>query len=163
MIQILMYCFTSRLFADKIYALLTAAFYGFCTGTISNVLYIRMYTMLTLFTVLFAFLIYMLSYSDNNWIYPAIFIVSVCGFLTQYYFYVYAFFVSAIFCIIQLFKKKISVILKYALTVFSAIATAIWYNPYTLKHIFSGYRGKEALTNFTDMVFLKIFMVISQN
>lgn len=74
------------------------------------------------------------------------------GFLTHYYFAVFAFFVAAFTSLYLFFRKstrKTSYI--YALSVIGSLVLAVLSYPASLRHIFRGYRGTEAMGAFFDM------------
>ena len=74
------------------------------------------------------------------------------GFLTHYYFAVFAFFVAAFTSLFLFFRKstrKTSYI--YALSVIGSLVLAVLSYPSCLRHIFRGYRGTEAMGAFFDM------------
>lgn len=74
------------------------------------------------------------------------------GFLTHYYFAVFAFFVAAFTSLYLFFRKstrKTSYI--YALSVIGSLVLAVLSYPSCLRHIFRGYRGTEAMGAFFDM------------
>lgn len=133
----------------------TLAIFGLSPGFVSIVIFIRMYTMLTFlcFAVLY---IAMKSFADNEWnwkkCFIPTFIVSCFGFLTHYYFIVFAFFVAAYTCLYLFFHKETRIkACIYGGSVSAGILAAIAYYPVCLSHIFSGYRGTEATEAFVDM------------
>lgn len=92
-------------------------FYGLSMGTISMVIFQRMYMMLTFFIL--SYFYYNLKIYKNNFIFDKkdlikLGFIVVLGFLTQYFFAVYAIFVFLIM-VIEMFIKKVDTktILKY--------------------------------------------------
>ena len=74
------------------------------------------------------------------------------GFLTHYYFAVFAFFVAAFTSLFLFFRRstrKTSYV--YALSVIGSLVLAVLSYPSSLRHIFRGYRGTEAMGAFFDM------------
>ena len=72
--------------------------------------------------------------------------VSVCGFLTQYYFAVFAFFVAAAFILKQLVHGNLRKTLLFFLTEAVSAVCGIALFPASLKHLFEGDKGKETIS-----------------
>ena len=132
-------------------ALLVCAAYGFSAGCVSNAVYIRMYVMVTFFVLLFT-LLHACIYERRKYkvFFTLIALTTFLGTLTHYYFYVFAFFVSAFFCLYALFKKKWKALLGYVISMFGGIGASILVFPSALEHVFSGYRGTEAVDNLAN-------------
>lgn len=142
-------CFVFK--EKKEWALLVCAAYGFSAGCTSNAVYIRMYVMVTFFVLMFT-LLHTLLYEQEKYrlYFPLIALTTVLGTLTHYYFYVFAFFVSAFFCIYLLIGKKWKELCGYVVSMFGSIGISILIFPAALKHIFVGYRGTEAVDNLAS-------------
>lgn len=90
-------------------------FYGLSMGTISMVIYQRMYMLLNLFIMLYFYL--SLKLYKNDFVIDKKFniqlgITTILGFLTQYFFAIYAFFIFAIMLVLMIRKKKDKTIIK---------------------------------------------------
>lgn len=72
------------------------------------------------------------------------------GFLTQYYYIIFHFFLGAGFCLLFLKNKKMKELLAYFITCAAGLGLAICYYPSSLAHIFRGYRGTEAVSEFSN-------------
>ena len=86
----------------------TLIFYGLSMGTISMVIYQRMYMLLTLFIMLYFYLSLKLYKNDfvmDRKLTIQLGVTTILGFLTQYFFVFYAFFIFAIM-LVQIIKKK---------------------------------------------------------
>ena len=135
----------------KEWALLVCGFYGFSAGCVSNAVYLRMYVMLTFFVMLFSFLHVKLYETEKYKVYfSLIALVTIGGSLTQYYFYIFAFFVSAFFCFYLLAEKKWKALCTYVVAMFGGIGISILFYPSAISHIFQGYRGTEAVDNLVS-------------
>ena len=162
--QIILYLLGENLLQNKWKALIPVILYGFSAGAISSVLYIRMYMMLTFWAVLFVYLLSLLWQDpERKLLYLGRFITMFLGLLTQYYFIIFAFFVSVSYFLAQIARKNLKTTALYVVTIFSAMCANILYYPAILQHIFGGYRGREALSNlvtqkfFTEIIgYLKI-------
>lgn len=151
LIILLMYFFYTKAFGDKTEALIVCGIFGFSVGAISNFAFVRMYMMLTFLTLLDGFFHILYSKTKKQTYLFLIYICTVLGCLTHYYFVVVAFFVSLCMCIGNLIKKEWKVILKYAIIRFAGIGTMILLFPACLEHIFFGYRGKGAINSAKSM------------
>ena len=136
------------------------ALFGFSPAIISGITFIRMYMLLTS-ECMALILLHMNMLTDiknrsslSRFVKYLIQIAVTVyiGFLTHYYFAVFAFFVAAFTTLYLFFSKntrKTSYI--YAITVIGSLLTAVLSYPASLRHIFRGYRGTEAMGAFFDM------------
>ena len=136
------------------------ALFGFSPAIISGITFIRMYMLLTSECMALILLhMNMLADIKNNSSLSRfvkyliqIAVTVYIGFLTHYYFAVFAFFVAAFTTLYLFFSKntrKTSYI--YAITVIAGLLSAVLSYPASLRHIFRGYRGTEAMGAFFDM------------
>lgn len=151
--QVILLRISDKLFSNKWLTILPCILYGFSWGAINTVIYIRMYMMLTFFCVL-SFYIHLLlfehynTYKNLNKNYLlSIFIVTVLGFLTQYYYVIFAFFLSGFYYLWLYKNTEIKIAIKYATIVIGGIITGILIFPAFLQQLFRGYRGTEAARN----------------
>ena len=136
------------------------ALFGFSPAIISGITFIRMYMLLTS-ECMALILLHMNMLTDiknsSSLSRFAKYLIQIAvtvyiGFLTHYYFAVFAFFVSAFTTLYLFFSKntrKTSYI--YAITVIAGLLSAVLSYPASLRHIFRGYRGTEAMGAFFDM------------
>lgn len=139
--------------------LITMALFGFSPAIYSGVTFIRMYMMLT-FLCLLSFLIHLKALEKDEVISAKFLIYMVAttylGFLTHYYFIVFLFFEAAYMSLYLLFKqKKIKASFIYGGCVTGGLLLAVISYPASLRHIFRGYRGTEAIGSFFDLGNLK--------
>lgn len=124
------------------------AVYAMSCGLMTTVLYIRMYALMTLM-VLCCCMIHLKIFSEDfrfcskNLLLLAFSVVG--GYMTHYYFIIYALGVAAVFSVVMIFRRKWKAFLRYflCLTASAAFGLCIW--PFAIKHVFSGYRGNEAM------------------
>lgn len=131
--------------------LLTCLFWGFGSAVISGVMFIRMYQWLTVFVLLCLWLhlraMKMGDFSVKHFLMP-LSITVFLGFLTQYYYIIFHIFLGAGFCLILLKHKRMRELFAYAVACAIGLGGAILYYPSSLAHIFRGYRGTEAVSEF---------------
>ncbi len=138
----------------RVLAFFTCLFWGFSGAVISGVLFIRMYQWLTLF-VLLCMALHLRALKKNDFgavhfLLP-LGVTVFLGFLTQYYYIIFHFFLGAGICLYFLRKKRIKELFSYGITCCLGLAGAILYYPASLSHIFRGYRGTEAVSEFSDV------------
>lgn len=132
---------------------LTCLSWGFSSAVISGVMFIRMYQWLTLFVLLCLALhlraIKKQDYRIRTFLLPLAVTVFL-GFMTQYYYIIFHFFLGLAFSLYLLKGKKIKEMFAYAAACAAGLLGAILYYPASLSHIFRGYRGTEAVSEFSD-------------
>lgn len=134
--------------------LLVCGFWGFSCAVISGVMFIRMYQWLTVFVLLCLWLhlraVSKQDFGIKRFLLPLAFTVFL-GFMTQYYYIIFHIFLGAGFCILLLKHRKIKEMLAYAAACAVGLGSAVFYYPSSLAHIFRGYRGTEAVSEFGDV------------
>lgn len=144
----------------KIVSLMAAVALCILPSALTNAMLIRMYCMLTAWAMLYVLLSYLVMQENiNKWfklcVYIGLSVTTAFGFLTQYYFAVFAVGFTAfysIFCIIKRKWKEMGVyIVSMILSV--GIATKLWEE--WIDQIFYRYCGEEVLSQAAD--FSKIF------
>ncbi len=139
--------------SGRMLAFLTCLGWGFSCGVISGVMFIRMYQWLTLFILLCTALhlraVIRQDFRIRSFLLPLALTVFL-GFLTQYYYIIFHFFMGVGFCIYLLSKKKVKTLFAYGISCGAGLAAALVYYPAALSHIFRGYRGTEAVSEFGD-------------
>lgn len=127
-------------------------------GAISNVMFIRMYCLMTLEIVLCIFLhLKMNKYSELNRL-PVICCIlggglAFVGFMTHYFFLVFLFFIEAAFFLSRLkgFKNNVFGLLKYYGSILLCGILGIVFYPSCLGHVNSGYRGVQVKSYLFDL------------
>lgn len=130
---------------------LVCLFWGFGSAVISGVMFIRMYQWLTMFVLLCLWLhlraIKCEDFGIKRFLLPLAVTVFL-GFMTQYYYIIFHVFLGAGFCILLLKHKRFKELFSYAAACAAGLLSAILYYPACLSHIFRGYRGTEAVSEF---------------
>lgn len=94
-----LYKLAELLFSSRLCAVAAVLIYGLSTIGLSTMLMIRMYMLLTLFTVLLAYLIARLDKTGDKKLYLPLAFTIFAGLMTQYYFVFYAFFLCGFYVI----------------------------------------------------------------
>lgn len=139
-----------ELLAKEAIIIPTIIFYGLSMGTISMVLYQRMYMLLTFFILLYFFSslqIYFNKFEIDKKTKIKLGIITVLGFLTQYYFAVYAFFIFVIMTVKIIKDKKYKVLKEYIIMhVIYAVIGVLIFVP-CISHLLFTDRGITNLSN----------------
>lgn len=141
--------------------LLVTAFYGLSPAAMSGVVFIRMYEMLTMFVLLCAILHVQAiqRIGTKKWVRLPVgsclvpmAAVTYLGFLTQYYYFIFLFYLGAAFCLWLLWRERnIWNCVRYALSQGTAFVLAYLTYPSCLGQMFRGQRGAQATENFFDL------------
>jgi len=155
---ILMFIVADRYFHNKWMAFLSVALLGFSQGFLSCAVYFRMYAMFTFFVMAaFAVQLHLMDTDfemkgKSRWLLVA---TTVLGFYTHYYFILFLGGMVLLNLLSFIRRRQFNVLVQYLNTmVFSGlISLLIW--PFSLYHIFFGYRGREAVTKLAAHGFVK--------
>lgn len=125
---------------SKLAGILCVLFNTFTMGTLSMMVFMRMYTMLAMFAVVLAYLnakiYYIKDCRDNLSTYIELIIITLLGALTHHYFLPYAFIITAIMCICWLIKRDRKTLIKYSICMLLGAGLSILLFPATLDHMF---------------------------
>lgn len=149
-------------------SLLVCFFYGFTPAAMSSIVFIRMYALLTVFVYLCAILhmsvvekdreaLELLSeeqravkLSFGKFLLPLM-VVTYLGFLTQYYYFIFLFFMAFAFCVYLLWRdRNLWNCIRYGISQAAAFVLAYLTYPSCLGQMFRGQRGAQATSNFFD-------------
>lgn len=118
--------------------------YGLSMGAISMAVFLRMYAMLTFFITLYFYITLKIIKNDyiiTKFTATSLIITTVLGFLTQYYFCIFALPVFLLMVVRMLNLKKIKETVKYSIFhVISALIGLLLF-PSAIDHIFNSSRG----------------------
>lgn len=139
-------------------ALAVMMFYGLTPAAISGVVFIRMYELLTMFVLLCAILhvnevcgLQKEKLSFVNFLLPLM-VVTYLGFLTQYYYFIFLFYMGVGFCAYRLWHdRNLWNCLRYGVSQMTAFLLAYLTYPSCLGQMFRGQRGAQATENFLDL------------
>lgn len=171
LIILLLYKFSILLTKNKNIAYITSLFWAINPGIMSDMIFIRMYVMTMFFCLLIAYvhLKHFHNFTTKNFkLYLLLFLVSLAGFLTHYYFIVFTFFICALFVLVLLYRKQFRELLIYIGTYILTIVSALTIFPSIYYHIFGGgVRGEESMENFKNtegyFQFVKYFWKLISN
>ena len=162
-----LYALLGKLTSNPVRILILAA-WTLNPMTISCVMFIRMYMLLTFFIFMCAYLYVsmILAIKDDENNLPSykklilgclpIMLVSFLGFLMQYYYFIFFFFMGAGFTIwlfirFGLNKETFLKAILHVVMCAVSLGCAVLVYPSSASHILRGYRGKEAMTEFASV------------
>ncbi len=153
---LLLYRMVSRHLGGQRVALAVTAAYGLSNGIMTSAMYLRMYALLTLMTVLYCYVHLEIAAGDfcikgkKRWMLIG---ATLGGFLTHYYFVLYAIGIAAVYVVWMGSRKKWKSLLQYILTLACTAVGGLCIWPFALKHVFQGYRGQASLNVITSGLF----------
>ena len=150
--SVFIFLIAKKLFKNNKKTLLTLLFTGLCLGALDMSAYIRMYELANLF-VLISTYIHMNLYEKKNLEFKdlvTVLIVTILSSLTHYYTLIYIGVLFIIFVMKYTKNKEYKNLIKYIATFVIAAGISLAIFPYSLNHIFNGYRGVGATGSFID-------------
>lgn len=163
-ITIFMYLILRKLFAKSENSQIKSAFLALISSltlaSINNAIYIRMYALSSLNILITTYLhLKLAEKKGNNYkLLVAIGISALVGSLTHYYYLFYLAMLFIMFVIKYLKEKEYKELAKYIITMIIAGILSLIIFPYSIKHMFFGYRGKGAINSLLNIseFFIKI-------
>lgn len=163
---ICLYVVAKKIIKNCYIALIPVILWGFSTQTVSYTILIRMYMMFAMF-VMMNVLVHSSYLQDNNeWTrkrYAVLILVNIGGFLTQYYYYIFAFFLSLFTVGIMSFRRQWKQLVIYSSVMLISVAAAIFIFPGIINTFLTN-RGAEAVNNLmSDKSWLDGFVQYWEN
>ena len=165
-----LYFLGKELFGSPVYGLLAGLIYGVSFGGLNTVVFVRMYMLMTLFTV-FHILVY-LKYLEKEQVSVkgCLFLgLTLIGGVLSHYYFIFVAFCAAVWYTLKFIKNKnYKLLTAYLITMASATILALLIWPTMVSHLFSGGRGKEAQSNFLSLTgylgdLKELFMVLNND
>ena len=157
--NIMLYLIGIEIFKSKKYSLLLCLLNGLSIATIEIVMYVRMYQLLILETLMLIY--WHLKNKDKalnikNLI--LLYFILVAGGLTHYYFFIFMATLFIMYIIENIIKKNYKNILEYIITYILSALTIVLIFPYCINHMFFSYRGTAVISNANNFS-LQIFLI----
>lgn len=151
--SVLLYCITNKIFKNKVYGLLLILVNSLFIVGLETTVFIRMYALNTLNLLIISYL-HILYYDKEELNRKQLLLMSIfiiIGSLTHYYYFVFLFVLYVMYMVSYLRKKNLKSAIKYtAMMTLSAVISLVIF-PYSLQHIFMGYRGNGAFSNLENL------------
>ena len=149
--QIFLYLLNKRLLRSQWAALLACCVWGCSIGNVNLTLFVRMYSMLTMFVVMMLYFHVKLIAEDRSnkakWkLLLPLYVVTLAGSMTQYLFLVAAFLIAVCFCLRYLIQRRWLDFLRYGCTMLGSVLTFFLIYPPAIRQMLAE-NGKEH-TNF---------------
>ena len=130
-------------------ALAVTASYGLSCGMLTTAMYLRMYALMTLMVVCCC-AVHLRIFAEDFHIRRRTGVLLVLtvlgGYMTHYYFVLYAIGLAIVHTVVMAVRKNWSSLLRYLLLLILAAVIGICIWPFSIKHVFHGYRGNEAMS-----------------
>lgn len=151
-ITIFMYFIAQKIFKSKEKAIAVTFVSSITLASITNAIYIRMYALSTLNILITTFLHMKLLDKEeiDKRILVAIGVSALVGSLTHYYYLFYLAMLYIIFAINYIKEKKFKQLIFYTITMAIAGIASLAIFPYSINHMFFGYRGQGVISNLTN-------------
>lgn len=153
--NIFIYLICKKLFKNPIHAIIVCIINGFTLIALDSAIYIRMYELCNLNILAITYL-HIRIFNKENLTVKDLIPISIClmiGGLTHYYYFVYVVVLYLIYVIKCIKSKKYKNLIKYTVFVTLSAITYLIIFPYSISHIFFGYRG---INNNNDIgIFVK--------
>ena len=135
------------LFADKEPRIAVCILYACGMAGIATLLLIRMYAMLTFFCMA-ALYLHMKKKKTGRWKYQnkLLVLVTVCGFLTQYYFVIFMLFLAGV-TVVYLWRTEKKSLLYYIRTMGISAVLGLCIFPFSVSDVLYSERGVESVQN----------------
>ncbi|MFI3200889.1 MAG: hypothetical protein R3Y54_05070, partial [Eubacteriales bacterium] len=131
----------------------------FCStyGMVNGMIFIRMYVMLTLFTVLLSYLLIKNKSNDNKKLlfYIQLGLVSIGGILTQYFFLIFLCSIVLVYGIFLIRNKRFKELLIGGITIGLSMLISYLIFPVMYQHMFLQGRGSEVIGNAQEASLLQ--------
>lgn len=144
-------------------SLVGCVLFAFCVGGINMAAYLRMYTLLTAFGMMIVYysLKCLKDITINKNMVLKLLAINILGGLTCYEYYVFAFLVAFIICILFLLKKNFAVLLKYGFSMLGGVAIALALFPDAISDMLGNMGGNGFSGWVTYPYVLQLKMLIS--
>lgn len=156
-ITIFMYLILQKLFEGKKYnkekALILAFVSSITMASLTNVIYIRMYALSALNILITTYLHMKLIDCEKPepQLLVAVAISALIGSLTHYYFLFYLAMLYITFAVKYIKEKKVKELIYYTLIMCMAGVTSLIIFPYSIQHMFFGYRGQGVISKLINI------------
>ena len=156
-VTIFMYLILTKILKDKYKykekSVIIAMVSSLVLSSITNVIYIRMYALSTLNVLIITYL-HLILLEKKEIDYKLLIFIGVSalvGSLTHYYYLFYLAMMFIMFAIKYIKEKRYKELIAYIVTMCIAGVTSLIIFPYSIKHLFFGYRGQGALSKLTQI------------
>lgn len=149
--QIFLYRLNKRLLRSRWAALLVCCVWGGSIGNVNLTIFVRMYSMLTMFVVMMLYFHVQLMAQERSdkakWkLLLPLYVVTLAGSMTQYLFLVTAFLIAVCFCLRYLIQRRWLDFLRYGCTMLGSVLTFFLIYPPAIRQMLA--ENEKEHTNF---------------
>lgn len=147
--QVFLFLLAKDILRSRYLALLLCLFWGFSMAALDSTIFVRMYCMLMMWTVILMYLHSRLFISGEKppvRLFILLGVVTALGGLTQYLFYFVAFITAVIFCIHYLINKRFRIFLIYGSSMLLGVIAAFVIYPPSFRQLFT--EGDKATATY---------------
>ena len=162
--QVFLSLFICKVTGNKIKAILVCMFYGFNWGSINSVLYIRAYMLMTMFGIAsfyFHTLLLETKIKNNLVLLISIYLITLCGLLTHYYFLIFSFYLAIGYIALNIINNTYKELIVYTGTMAgAAISSILIFKPLLVQfagRTSQGWHVKRAVGNLFQTSFFERF------
>lgn len=150
-ITIFIYLIAKEILKDTKKSAIVAFLSALSLASLDCVIYIRMYALATLNILVATYLHLKLFKKEEKYLYVLIGISALIGSLTHYYYLFYLAMLFIILVIKFIKEKKYKQLRNYIITMCIAAGLSLAIFPYSINHMFFGYRGQGAISNLLNI------------
>lgn len=150
--SVLIFLIAKKVVKSNIYALLICFISGFTLAALATTMLIRMYELSGFFLLLITYLHLKIEGKQELGVKDLIplCITIVASSLTHYYSLIFLFGLYVMFMVKYMTQKRWKNAISYTLCMVIAAVISLVIFPYSVQHMFFGYRGQGAISNVTD-------------
>jgi uncharacterized membrane protein len=157
--QIFLTKISNKVFSNRWMTAAVLVFFGFSWGNINNVLFIRMYAMLTMWGIISFYLHLVLLEKKTIKNLILILLVGYCGILTQYYFIFFQLFLSLCTVVYLIYSKSTKLCLQYILGYILVLGLSVITFPAMISQML-GKTGTQGVSNLQKVTRLEYWLKI---
>lgn len=147
----LMFKICHSLFDNKSAASITTLLYALSPSTLSSLIFIRMYLMLSVLTMLLLYEVILLLRERRKIIYPIITVTILTGMMTQYFFVIPAFYLCLSVLIILLLRKEIKSAVLFSVSALTGVGLLFAVFPLFFEQMGVSFSEDETIVNHVTM------------
>ncbi len=139
---------------DRLLTLFSTLAYAVSPAILSGVMLVRMYLLFSLFAIIFALTLVCDFGREKISLVKTLlplFVAGFCGFMTQYYFVIFMFFMTFFYCsYLFIIRRRFVDALILGATVLASLVATYFIWPTSVYHIFKGYRGTGSVEDLVN-------------
>lgn len=155
---IVLYLLAKEVFKSRIFSLIVCFAFGFSIASTEGVIFIRMY-LLAMLNILILSYLHVRNYNKIKLDLKSLLLIgffAIIGSLTHYYNIIFLGVLFLIYIIRYIYRRKWENAIKYFITIMISAVVSLSIFPYSIAHMFLGYRGAGIIDSLSDLQTLLI-------